>query len=77
MSALDGMAVLLTGATGRAIAAAIRDAGGLAQASDMVTPEGCRAMVADVLAQEGRIGVLCSNAGVDRRGGILAISEED
>ena len=62
-----------------ATASAIRKTGGQARAfaSDIATAEGCRAIVADVIANEGRVDVLCNNAGLMRRGNILAITEDD
>lgn len=62
-----------------ATAASIRADGGSARAfaSDIATFEGCRAIVADVLATEGRIDVLCNNAGINRRGNLLALTEDD
>jgi 2-hydroxycyclohexanecarboxyl-CoA dehydrogenase len=60
-------------------AAAIRATGGRARAfaSDIGTAEGCHAIIADVMAQEGRIDVLCNNAGVNRRGPLLSLTPED
>ena len=80
--AQEGAAVVATDVnTGGAetTAAAIQEAGGSARAfaSDIATSEGCRAIVEDVLGREGRIDILCNNAGINRRGPLLAISEED
>lgn len=60
-------------------AASIRAAGGRARAlaADIAAAEGCRLIVADVMAQEGRIDVLCNNAGINRRGPLLALTAED
>ena len=62
-----------------ATAATIRGSGGRARgfASDISKAEGCRAVVADVLAHEGRIDVLCNNAGINRRGALLSLTAED
>lgn len=62
-----------------ATAASIRAAGGRARAlaADIAAAEGCRLIVADVMAQEGRIDVLCNNAGINRRGPLLALTAED
>lgn len=62
-----------------ATAAAIRATGGKARgfASDISTAAGCKAIIADVVAQEGRIDVLCNNAGINRRGALLALTSED
>lgn len=46
-------------------------------ASDISTSAGCKAVIADVLAHEGRIDVLCNNAGINRRGPLLSLTEED
>lgn len=60
-------------------AAGIRATGGQARslAADIAAAEGCRLIVADVMAQEGRIDVLCNNAGINRRGPLLALTAED
>ena len=80
--ALEGALVVVTdvnadGADGTA--ADIRAAGGQARsfAADIGTAEGCRAVIADVMAHEGRIDVLCNNAGVNRRGNLLSLTPED
>ena len=39
--------------------------------------EGCTALIDSVLATEGRIDVLCNNAGINRRGPLLSITPED
>lgn len=62
-----------------AVAAALR-AEGLAceaLAADIATGEGCRTLVTEVLARHGRIHVLCNNAGINRRGNLLALSDDD
>jgi 2-hydroxycyclohexanecarboxyl-CoA dehydrogenase len=46
-------------------------------ASDISTREGCLALIDSVLASEGRIDVLCNNAGINRRGPLLTLSPED
>lgn len=62
-----------------ATAAALRAKGQRARAfaSDIATPQGCRAIVADVMQHEGRIDVLCNNAGINRRGALLDLTDED
>lgn len=62
-----------------ATAARIRADGGRARAFavDISLAEGCRALVADTIAHEGRIDVLCNNAGINRRGPLLSLTEED
>lgn len=46
-------------------------------ASDISTREGCVALIENVIATEGRIDVLCNNAGINRRGALLSLSPED
>lgn len=62
-----------------ATAAGIRAAGGRARsfAADIGGSAGCRAVIADVMAVEGRIDVLCNNAGVNRRGNLLSLTTAD
>jgi len=63
----------------QATVAAIQAKGGKARGvvSDIVTAEGCKAIVADIMATEGRIDVLCNNAGINRRGPLLSLTAED
>lgn len=62
-----------------ATVAALRTAGVAARAfaSDISAREGCAALIDSVLAAEGRIDVLCNNAGINRRGPLLSLSPED
>ncbi len=78
----EGATVIVTDAHAEGaaeVAAAIRAAGGAAHAvaADIATGEGCKGLVAEVLAQHGRIDVLCNNAGINRRGNLLSLSEDD
>jgi 2-hydroxycyclohexanecarboxyl-CoA dehydrogenase len=80
--ASEGAHVIVTDANAEgavATASAIQSAGGAARAfaSDIATAGGCKAIIADVIAKEGRVDVLCNNAGLMRRGNILAITEDD
>ncbi|MDZ4391685.1 SDR family NAD(P)-dependent oxidoreductase [Cypionkella sp.] len=80
--ASEGARVVVTdvNAEGAEVAAAdIRGTGGQARsfAADIATAEGCRAVIADVMAQEGRIDVLCNNAGINRRGNLLSLTPDD
>lgn len=63
----------------QATAGQIVGEGGRARAfaSDISTAEGCRAIIDDVMATEGRIDVLCNNAGINRRGNLLSVTSED
>ena len=55
------------------------DAGGSAAASvfDLTDPAACRAAADAVLAEHGRVDVLVNNAGVNRRGPLLGLSDDD
>ena len=80
--AQEGAQVIVTDVNAEgaeAAAAAIRVAGGSARAlaADIVTAEGCQSIVANVMAHEGRIDVLCNNAGINRRGPLLSLTSED
>lgn len=44
---------------------------------DITDAEACRRLVQEVIDEHGRIDVLVNNAGINRRGAILEISEED
>lgn len=46
-------------------------------ASDISNRAGCVALIENVLATEGRIDVLCNNAGINRRGPLLSLTPED
>lgn len=78
----EGAMVILTdlnAAGAEAAAAALRGEGQRARAfaADIATADGCHAIVADVIAREGRIDVLCNNAGINRRGNLLSLTAED
>ena len=45
--------------------------------ADISSGESCRELIAKVIAEHGKIDVLCNNAGINRRGNILAISDDD
>ncbi len=62
-----------------AIVSQIVSEGGRARvfASDISTADGCRAIIENVIATEGRINVLCNNAGINRRGNLLSLAPED
>lgn len=80
--AAEGATVVASDVNGEgaeATAAAIRSSDGSARAlaSDIATMDGCRRLIAEVLATESRIDVLCNNAGINRRGNLLSLSDED
>ncbi|RVM15062.1 SDR family NAD(P)-dependent oxidoreductase [Sinorhizobium meliloti] len=62
-----------------AIVSQIVSEGGRARvfASDISSADGCRAIIENVIATEGRINVLCNNAGINRRGNLLSLTPED
>lgn len=49
----------------------------LAMAADIASGEACRGLVQAVASEFGRIDVLVNNAGINRRGNLLALSEDD
>ncbi|MCW5711450.1 SDR family NAD(P)-dependent oxidoreductase [Shinella sp.] len=80
--AAEGATVIVTDMNGEgaeATVAEIAAKGGSARAlaSDISTAEGCGAIVENVIAREGRIDVLCNNAGINRRGNLLSLTPED
>jgi 2-hydroxycyclohexanecarboxyl-CoA dehydrogenase len=48
-----------------------------AKAFDLTDPAACAAMVDEVMKNRGRIDVLANNAGINRRGDLLALTAED
>lgn len=78
----EGAHVVVTDADAQGatdVAQAIRSADGAADAvaADISTAQGCQGLVAEVLAKHGRIDVLCNNAGINRRGNLLSLSDDD
>jgi len=63
----------------QAVAQAIADAGGqaLAMAADIASGGACHGLVQAVASEFGRIDVLVNNAGINRRGNLLALTEDD
>ncbi|MEM8981117.1 MAG: SDR family oxidoreductase [Pseudomonadota bacterium] len=88
-SALAGKVALVTGANGgigRAIQSALRQAGASVVTTDraeadlpgdLMDPGFCDALPGDVVAQRGRLDILCNNAGIITRGPISQASDED
>jgi NAD(P)-dependent dehydrogenase (short-subunit alcohol dehydrogenase family) len=80
--ATEGATVIVTDMNGEgaeATVAQIVNDGGKARAfaSDISNAEGCRAIIENVIATDGRIDVLCNNAGINRRGNLLSLTPED
>lgn len=80
--ASEGAQVIITDVNAEgaeAAAAAIRATGGRARAfaADIVTAEGCQSIIANVMAAEGKVDVLCNNAGINRRGPLLSLTADD
>ena len=66
-------------ATAHMVARGIAPTGNGAEAAvaDLSNAQACRDLVANVIADHGRIDVLVNNAGLMRRGDILSITEQD
>ncbi|WP_085026528.1 SDR family NAD(P)-dependent oxidoreductase [Ensifer aridi] len=80
--AAEGAQVIVTDMNSEgadATVAQIVSEGGRARAlaSDISTAEGCQAIIENVIASEGRVDVLCNNAGINRRGNLLSLTPED
>lgn len=80
--AAEGALVIVTDVNAEGAEAAaegIRATGGRARAfaADIITAEGCQSIVTNVMATEGKIDVLCNNAGINRRGPLLSLTADD
>jgi NAD(P)-dependent dehydrogenase (short-subunit alcohol dehydrogenase family) len=80
--ASEGAHVVVTDVNGEAaeaVAQAIRADGyaATAIAADIARAAACHALVTQVLAALGKVDILVNNAGINRRGNIMAISEDD
>lgn len=69
----------LNGDAARDVADRISEEGGTAHAiaADISDGAACRVLVDEVLNRHGSIDVLVNNAGINRRGNLLSITEED
>jgi 2-hydroxycyclohexanecarboxyl-CoA dehydrogenase len=47
------------------------------QTVDITDSLAARSMIDDVVSQRGRLDILCNNAGINRRGALLELTEED
>ncbi|WP_369031141.1 SDR family NAD(P)-dependent oxidoreductase [Streptomyces adonidis] len=67
------------GASADKVVAEITASGGTAEAArfDLADPSACAQAVDDVVARHGHLDVLVNNAGVNRRGDLLALSPKD
>lgn len=80
--ASEGALVVVTDMNGdlaRATVAEIEAEGGTASAivADISDGGACRRLIADVIDRHGKVDILCNNAGINRRGNIASISEDD
>ncbi|MCT7666241.1 SDR family NAD(P)-dependent oxidoreductase [Shinella kummerowiae] len=80
--AAEGALVVVTDVNGDAAATVVQgiaDEGGraVAIAADIARKDSCFGLVEQALALEGRIDVLVNNAGINRRGNLLSLSDED
>ncbi|WFU05504.1 SDR family NAD(P)-dependent oxidoreductase (plasmid) [Rhizobium sp. CB3171] len=80
--ASEGAYVVVTDMNGDAastVVAEIEAAHGEAVAivADIANGESCRELIAEVIGRKGHIDILCNNAGINRRGNLLSVTEED
>ncbi|AVA24614.1 SDR family NAD(P)-dependent oxidoreductase [Rhizobium sp. NXC24] len=80
--ASEGAYVVVTDMNGDAastVVAEIEAAHGEAAAivADIANGESCRELIAEVIGRKGHIDILCNNAGINRRGNLLSVTEED
>lgn len=63
----------------QAVAGRIAEVGGRTEAiaADISQGSACQALVEEVVRRHGRLDVLVNNAGINRRGPLLALSEDD
>jgi 2-hydroxycyclohexanecarboxyl-CoA dehydrogenase len=80
--AAEGALVVVTDVNGDAAATVVQNIaqdGGRAVviAADITRKDACFSLVEQALALEGRVDVLVNNAGINRRGNLLSLSDED
>ena len=78
--ARDGATVIGTATTAEGaarIGANLAAAGGRGVVLDVVKPESIEAVLEDIEAKEGAVGILCNNAGITRDTLLLRMKEED
>jgi 3-oxoacyl-[acyl-carrier protein] reductase len=78
--ARDGARVIGTATTAEGaarIGATLAAAGGRGVVLDVVKPESIAAVLEDIEAKEGAVGILCNNAGITRDTLLLRMKEED
>ncbi|MXN48316.1 glucose 1-dehydrogenase [Shinella kummerowiae] len=80
--AAEGALVVVTDVNGDAAATVVQDIaqdGGRAVviAADITRKDACFNLVKQAFALEGRVDVLVNNAGINRRGNLLSLSDED
>ena len=75
--AVEGAQVWVCDAHAEGAAAVAGQIGGRSLAFDLSSPQAATEAIASILAESGRIDVLVNNAGINRRGPLLAVSAED
>lgn len=78
----EGALVVVSDVNGEAaglVAAEIASQGGsaIAVAADISQKEPCFVLIAEAFEQKGRIDILVNNAGINRRGNLLALTDDD
>ncbi|MFJ3523014.1 SDR family NAD(P)-dependent oxidoreductase [Pseudomonas sp. NPDC090203] len=78
----EGATVVVTDMNKDAAQAVVNDITGkhgsaVAIAADIASGDACRDLVRQVFEQYGRIDVLANNAGINRRGNLLSLTEDD
>jgi 3-oxoacyl-[acyl-carrier protein] reductase len=78
--ARDGARVIGTATTAEGaarISANLAPSGGRGLVLDVVKPDSIEAVIEDIEAKEGAVGILCNNAGITRDALLLRMKEED